>query len=97
MNQVREVDPVHRGAVADVLLEEDDLKIGMIMREALDQVELGADGPLRPGLGLLGEMVLMMNSVDPIRSGQATTSCLHSGCTSTLTPKSRARTSSTAC
>ena len=31
-----------------MLLEEDDLKIGMIMSEALDQVELGADGPLRP-------------------------------------------------
>lgn len=38
---------------------------------------------------------LMMYSVEPTWSAAATTSCLHSGCTSTLTPGMRARTSLT--
>jgi hypothetical protein len=45
-DQVRQVDPVHRGAVADVLLEEDDFLVGMIVGETLDKIQLSADGPL---------------------------------------------------
>ena len=39
--------------------------------------------------------VLMMNSVEPTKSAAVTTSCLHSGCTRTLTPGMRSRTSTT--
>ena len=45
-DQVRQVDPVHRGAVADMLLQKDDFLVGMIMGKALDQIQLSADGPL---------------------------------------------------
>ena len=45
-DQVRQIDPVHGGAITDMLLEENDLKIGMIMPQSLDQVELGTDRPL---------------------------------------------------
>ena len=45
-DQVRQVDPVHRGAVADMLLQKDHFLLGMIMSEAFDQIELCADGPL---------------------------------------------------
>ena len=50
-DEVREVDAVHRRAVADVAVEEDDRLVGVGVGEALDQVELGADGPHRAGLG----------------------------------------------
>ena len=40
-------------------------------------------------------IVLMMNSVEPTRSAAFTTSCRHSGCTSTFTPGTRSRTSLT--
>ena len=52
-HQVRQVDPVHRRAVADVLLEEGDLLLGVGLRQSLHQVELGPDRPLRAGRRLL--------------------------------------------
>ncbi|OPZ55309.1 MAG: hypothetical protein BWY91_01111 [bacterium ADurb.BinA028] len=44
-----QVDAVHRRAVADVLLEEGDRLLGEHGRQALDQVEFGADHPGGPG------------------------------------------------
>ncbi len=46
-HQVRQVDAVHRRAVADVLLQEGDRLLGEHRRQALDQVELGSDHPGR--------------------------------------------------
>src|SRR5512133_1602516 len=65
--EMRQVDPVHRGAIADVLLEEDDLAVGMIMREPLDQVELGADRPLGSRLGLLDGFDDELGRADQVR------------------------------
>ena len=45
--------------------------------------------------GAAASSALMMYSVEPTMSAAVTTSCLHSGCTSTLTPGIRARTSFT--
>ena len=46
-----QVDAVHRRAVADVAVEEDDRLVGVGVGEALDEVELGADRPDGAGLG----------------------------------------------
>src|SRR6478672_5217448 len=46
-HQVRQVDPVHRRAVADVLLQEGDPLLGELLGEATHEVELGADDPRR--------------------------------------------------
>lgn len=45
--------------------------------------------------GSAASSALMMYSVEPTMSAAATTSCLHSGCTSTVTPGMRSRTSLT--
>ena len=63
---------------------------GCASASRLDQVELGADGPCAAGRRA-PRPCLMMNSVEPTRSALRTTSCVHSGCTSTLTPGIRAR------
>src|SRR5215208_2042366 len=66
-NEMRQVDPIHCGAVTDVLLQKNDLLVGMIMSEALDQVELGADSPLRPRLCLLDGLDDELCGADQIR------------------------------
>ena len=50
-HEVRQVDPVHRRAVADVLLQEGDLLLGEHLAEPAHEVELGADDPRRAGRG----------------------------------------------
>ncbi len=44
-DEVREVDPVHRRAVADGLVQEHDPLVRVLRGQPLDQVELGADRP----------------------------------------------------
>ncbi len=48
-DEVRQVDPVHRRAVADGPVEERDVLVRVQVGQPLDQVELGADRPARPG------------------------------------------------
>src|SRR2546421_7677559 len=48
-DQVGQVDPVHRRAIADRPVEEADLLVRVGIGQPADQVELGADRPLRAG------------------------------------------------
>ncbi len=50
-HEVRQVDAVHRRAVADGLVQERDVLLGVRVREPLHEVELGADRPRRAGAG----------------------------------------------
>ena len=71
-HEMGQVDPVHRRAVADVLLEEGDPLPRELLGEPLDQVGLGADDPGR-AVGAAA-MVLMIFSVEPTSSANSTTS-----------------------
>lgn len=66
-DEVREVDAVHRGAVADRLVEEDDVLVGVLLGQALDQVQLGADGPRRAGFGLRDGVDDVLRRADQVR------------------------------
>lgn len=57
--QVRQVDPKHRRAETLAIAQDDDLLIGMLMHQTIDQVNLSADGPLasrRHGVDLLDDV-----------------------------------------
>ena len=82
------MDAVHRRAGADDRIEAEDVLVRKFRVEAVDQVDLGADSPGRPGGRAV--MVSMMNSVEPSQSAW-TTSSRHSGWTMMLTPGCSAR------
>ncbi len=65
-------------------VEAEDQLVRVLVREAVDEVDLGADGPRRAG-GRLARCVSMMNSVEPSTSAACTTSSRHSGWTITVT------------
>ncbi len=68
---MRQVDPVHRRAEADRLVEEDDLLVlrGETVGQAAHQVELGADRPLRAGRGRLQRLDDVLRRADVVRGG----------------------------
>ena len=72
-HEVRQVDAVHRRAEQTLRSRKTIFLSGCCVGQALDQVELGADRPLRCPAGA-ASMVLMMNSVEPTRSAFWTTS-----------------------
>ena len=84
-DQVRQVDPVHRRAVADVLLQERRSPCPGGRWRAAGPGSARCRWPTSSRAGAFS-MVLMMYSVEPIRSAFSTTSCWHSGCTRTCTP-----------
>ena len=94
-HQVRQVDAVHRRAVADRLVEEDDLLVGVREREPLDEVELGADGPgaARRGAACDG-LDDLLGRADDVGLRRRPRACTRGG-RCTLTPGTRSRTSST--
>jgi len=62
--------------------QNDDLLFGVLVGEAIDEVDFGADGPLAAGGA--ASMVRTINEVLPDRSAWRTTSQLHSGWTMTF-------------
>ena len=66
-DEVRQVDAVHRRAVADGLVEEDDPLVRVGCGEALDQVELGADRPGGAGGGGLDRLDDELGRTDQVR------------------------------
>src|SRR5690606_41850919 len=63
-HQVRQIDPVHRGAVAHGTVQEHDLLVGVGVRQPTYEVQLGAHRPGRSGRGV-------RDGLDDLLSGAA--------------------------